>query len=112
MGYDVSCTKARIDGKHVRYYTAVLNPDIACVLQRREQLGIATHLDNSVHSENPHTQICGMGKWVNISLGENDKFPCHKTYADRLLADHKRAGVKIESGEMGKYFLRENDNFP
>lgn len=95
MGYDVSCTKARIDGKHVRYYTAVLNPDIACVLQRREQLGIATHLDNSVHSENPPTQICGMGKWVKISLGENDNFPCHKTYADRLLADHKRAGVKF-----------------
>jgi hypothetical protein len=87
MGYDVSCTKARIDGKYVRYYTAALNPDIACVLQRREQLGIATHLDNSVHSECAPPQICGMGKWENISLGENDNFPCHKTaQVERVIA--------------------------
>jgi hypothetical protein len=51
MGYDFTKNRPRIEGKRVYQYTAALNPDIACVLQRREQLGIATHLDNSVHSE-------------------------------------------------------------
>lgn len=87
MGYDVSCTKARIDGKYVRYYTAALNPDIACVLQRREQLGISGDLDKPTHSECATPQICGMGKWENISLGENDNFPCHKpAQVERVIA--------------------------
>ncbi len=52
MGFDVPKGKQPyIDGKQVRCYTAVLNPDIACVLQRREQLGISGHLDKPVHSE-------------------------------------------------------------
>lgn len=51
MGYDFTCTRPYIDGKQARCYTAVLNPDIACVLQRREQLGISGHLDKPVHSE-------------------------------------------------------------
>jgi hypothetical protein len=28
-----------------------------------------------------------MGKWENISLGENDNFPCHKTaQVERVIA--------------------------
>jgi hypothetical protein len=51
MGFDFTKKRPRIDGKQVYQYTAALNPDIACVLQRREQLGISGHLDKPVHSE-------------------------------------------------------------
>lgn len=89
MGFDCKKKQVRI-GKDAfdkdifaRYYTASINPDIDCVLQHRESLCIASHLDNPVSMflgcDKPNDETCNRGKWANISLGENDKFPCYKT---------------------------------
>lgn len=65
MGFLIEGFKVRLDDKTVRCYTAVLNSDIAHVLQRREKLGIGMF------------SRCGTSHDQYIYLGEKGQLSCH-----------------------------------